>query len=187
MSPADKSPDSLMCVLLSHVGFDITEKSMPPSVRLTINPRPINSPIWSRHIYYILWIERVLSLVREIWILILIVEILSIKNCVKKQRKSHRIVYCAYSPNTLRPRKNEQHFADDIFKRTFFNENVWISIKISQKFVPKGPNNNIPALVQIMAWRPSGNKPLSEPMMVSLLTHICITRPQWVKSSSPPL
>ena len=33
------------------------------------------------------------------------------------------------------------------------NENVWIPIKISQKFVPKGPINTIPALVQIMAWR----------------------------------
>ena len=38
----------------------------------------------------------------------------------------------------------------------------------------------IPALVQIMAWRRSGDKPLSEPMMISLLTHICVTRPQWV-------
>ena len=82
--------------------------------------------------------------------------------------------------NVLRPRRNEQHFADDIFKRIFFNENVWILIKISLKFVPKGPINNIPALVQIMAWRRSGDKPLSETMMVSLPTHICITRPQWV-------
>ena len=32
-----------------------------------------------------------------------------------------------------------------------------------------------------MAWRRSGDKPLSEPMIVSLLTHVCITRPQWVK------
>ena len=31
-----------------------------------------------------------------------------------------------------------------------------------------------------MAWRRSGDKPLSEPMMVSSLTHICVTRPQWV-------
>ena len=84
--------------------------------------------------------------------------------------------------NTLRPRWNEPHFADDIFKRIFFNENVWISIKISLKFVPKGPINNIPALVQIMAWRRSGDKPLSEPMMISLPTHICVTRPQWVKA-----
>ena len=43
------------------------------------------------------------------------------------------------------------------------------------KFVPRGPINNIPALVQIMAWRQPGDKPLSEPMLVSLLTHICIT------------
>ena len=86
-----------------------------------------------------------------------------------------------YDINTLRLRWNEQHFADDIFKRIFFNENVWISIKISLKFVPKGPINNIPALVQIMAWRCWGDKPLSEPMMVSLLMHICLTQPQWVK------
>ena len=32
-----------------------------------------------------------------------------------------------------------------------------------------------------MAWRLSGDKPLSEPMMVGLPTHICVTRPQWVK------
>ena len=63
-------------------------------------------------------------------------------------------------------------FSDDIFKSIFLNENVWILIKISLKFVPKGPINNIPSLVQIMAWRRSGDKPLSEPMMVSLLTYM---------------
>ena len=82
--------------------------------------------------------------------------------------------------NTLRPRQNGRRFADDMFKRIFLNENIRISIKISLKFVPKGPINNNPALVQIMAWRRSGDKPLSEPMMVSLLTHIWVTRPQWV-------
>ena len=51
-------------------------------------------------------------------------------------------------------------------------------IKISLKSVPKGPIDNMPLLDQIMAWRGSGDKPLSEPMMVSLLTHICDTRPQ---------
>ena len=85
--------------------------------------------------------------------------------------------------NTLRPRQNGRRFAADTFKRIFLNENFRISIKISLKFVPKGPINNIPALVQIMAWRRSGGKPLSEPMMVSLLTHICVTRPQWVNAS----
>ena len=80
--------------------------------------------------------------------------------------------------NTLRPRQNGRHFADDTFKRIFLNENVGISIKISLKFVPKGPINNIPALVQIMGWRRPGDKPLTEPMVVILLTHICVTRPQ---------
>ena len=84
--------------------------------------------------------------------------------------------------NTLRPRQNGDHFPNDIFKCIFLNENVWVSLKISLKFVPKGPINNISALVQIMAWRRPGDKPLSEPMMVSLPTHICVTQPQWVKS-----
>ena len=87
--------------------------------------------------------------------------------------------------NTLRLRHNGRHFADDIFKCIFLNENVWIPIKISLKFVPEGPINYIPALVQIMAWRPTGDKPLSETMMVRLLTHICVTRPQWVNGCSP--
>ena len=80
--------------------------------------------------------------------------------------------------STLRPRQNGRLFADDTFKRIFLNENIGISIKISLKFVPKGLINNIPALVLIMAWRRPGDKPLSEPMMVRSLTHICITRPQ---------
>ena len=37
--------------------------------------------------------------------------------------------------------------ADDTSKRIFLNENVRITIKISLKFVPKGPINDIPALV----------------------------------------
>ena len=53
-------------------------------------------------------------------------------------------------------------------------------IRITLKFVPKGPIDNNPALVQIMAWRRPGDKPLSEPKMVRLLTHICVTWPQWV-------
>ena len=90
--------------------------------------------------------------------------------------------------NTLRPGQNGRHFPDDIFMWIFLNENVWISNNVSLKFVPKDPMNNIPSLVQIMAWRQPGNKPLSELMMVTLLTPIYVTQPQWVKlffSSSP--
>ena len=79
------------------------------------------------------------------------------------------------------PRQNGRHFADDIFKCIFLNEDMWISINVSLKFAPNGQINNIPALVQIMAWRRPGAKPLSEPMMVRLPTYICVTRPQWVK------
>ena len=62
--------------------------------------------------------------------------------------------------NTLRPRQNGRHFADDTFKYIFLNGNVIISAKISLKFVLKGPINNIPALV------------------VRSTTHICVTQPQ---------
>ena len=68
--------------------------------------------------------------------------------------------------NTLRPRQNCRHFAGDIFKFILLNENVWISFKISLKFVPTGLINNIPALVQIMAWRRPGDTPLSAPGVI---------------------
>ena len=87
--------------------------------------------------------------------------------------------------NTLRQRQNGRCFPDNIFKCIFVNQNVLITIKVSLKFVRKGPINNIPALVQIMTWRRPGNKPLSEPMMVSSIMHICITWPQGVNSSPP--
>ena len=77
--------------------------------------------------------------------------------------------------DTFRTRENGRHLADAIFKCIFLNENVWMPNKISLKFVPQGPINNIQALV--------GAKPLSGPMMVRLPTHICITRPQWVNTS----
>ena len=98
--------------------------------------------------------------------------------CVHRSRHVCKLAFLCF--NTLRPRQNGRLFADDIFKCIFLNENVRISMKISLNFVPKGRNNNIPALVQIMAWRRPGDKPLSDAMMISLLTHICVTRPQWV-------
>ena len=64
--------------------------------------------------------------------------------------------------------KIDRHLADDILKCIFLNENVWFSIKISLKFLPKRPIDNIPALVQIMAWYRPRDKPLSERMIVRL-------------------
>ena len=86
--------------------------------------------------------------------------------------------------NTLGPIQNGRHFPDDLFKWIFLNQNVWISIKISLRYVPKGPINDITALVQIMAWCRSGNKPLSEPIIVRLLKHTCATRHQWLNGWS---
>ena len=74
------------------------------------------------------------------------------------QGKTLVVIFChmlyvpAMSTNSLRPRQNGWHFADNIFK----------CISFSLRFVPKGPINNIPALVQIMAWRRPDDKPLSE-------------------------
>ena len=95
--------------------------------------------------------------------------------------KSGMIFIRSLPINTLRPRQNGRQFPDDIFKCIFLDKNIWNLIKILLKFVPKVPVNNIPALVQIMAWHRQGDKPLSEPLLVSLLMHTCVTRPQWVK------
>ena len=54
---------------------------------------------------------------------------------------------------------------DDIVKCIFLNESDKIPIWISLKFVPRSPIDNKPALVQVVAWRRTGEKPLSEPMM----------------------
>ena len=103
------------------------------------------------------------------------------------RQQTHNVLILSFACiNSLRPRPNRRHFAYDIFKCIFENENEWITPRMSLKFVPKVRINNIPALVQIMAWRRPGDKPLSEPMMVSLPTHICVTRPQWVKIGFTP-
>ena len=87
--------------------------------------------------------------------------------------------------NTLRPRQHGRHFPDDTVTYIFLNENVIISLNFSLKIVLKVRINNIQALVQIMAGRQPGDKPLSEPMVVYSLTHICVTRPQWVNKLRP--
>ena len=93
--------------------------------------------------------------------------------------------------NTLRPRQNGRHFADDTFNRIFVNENARIAIEFSLKFVPKGPMNNILALVQTMAWRRPGDKSLSEPMVTqfndAIQTWILLFKDHpWICLVSPP-
>ena len=79
--------------------------------------------------------------------------------------------------NTLRPRKwppfSRRHFKMDFLE--------WKCTNFDYYFAEvRGPINNIPKLVQLMAWRRPGDKALSEPMMARLPTHIRVTRPQWV-------
>ena len=85
-----------------------------------------------------------------------------------------RSFHCLSSPtarqsstliNPFTPRQNGRHFADDIFKCMLMNEKFCILIQISLKFVPKRPIDNKSALVQVMAWRRTGDKPLPEPML----------------------
>ena len=69
-----------------------------------------------------------------------------------KRNKSPCILF-----NILTPRQNGHRFADDIYKCIFLNANLWISIKLSLKFVPIiGSDNGLAPT----------RRPLSVPMMV---------------------
>ena len=62
------------------------------------------------------------------------------------------------------------NLSDDIFNGILLNENVWISNKISVKFILKGPMDNAPAaLVHVIVWRRIGNTPLPEPMLTQFI------------------
>ena len=73
--------------------------------------------------------------------------------------------YIFFQLNSSPTGQNGRHFADDVFKCIFVNKMFCILNRLLLKFVPKGLINNIPALVQIMAWRRPGGKPLSEPKL----------------------
>ena len=46
------------------------------------------------------------------------------------------------------------------------NENVWIMINISLKFISNGPVNEKAALIDVITWHWTGDKPLPKPMMI---------------------
>ena len=81
--------------------------------------------------------------------------------------------------NSSHSGQNGRQLTDDTLKCILLNENVCILINVSLKFVPNGIINNISVLVQIMV------KQLAEIMMIISLTHICVTRLQWVKNAMP--
>ena len=87
--------------------------------------------------------------------------LLHVKHLLTQWRPSlsYLIWYMGPAFERVRPRRKRHHFADNISKCIFLNENVLIFIEISLKFIPKSPINHIPALVQIMAWRQPVDKP----------------------------
>ena len=67
-------------------------------------------------------------------------------------------------------------WADDIFKCNFVNENVTVLIKIPLNFVPRAPIDNKLSLVQVMAWRRTGDKLLHEPMHLASTSYVSSER-----------
>ena len=72
------------------------------------------------------------------------------------------------------PGRNNHHFADNIFNCIFINDKFCFAITISLKFVPDGPIDNKSALLQVMAWHWTGDKPLPEPVLTQFTdTFMC--------------
>ena len=71
---------------------------------------------------------------------------------------NHNFCLCGYEPeiNTLWSRQNDRHFTDE----SLFLELEQLWFWISLKYGPIGPIINIPALVQMVAWRRTCDKPL---------------------------
>ena len=67
--------------------------------------------------------------------------------------------------NSSSPGQNRHHFIEGMLKCIFLNKNIWISNKIWLECIPWGLIHSVSALVQMMAWRHPGEKPLSEPML----------------------
>ena len=67
--------------------------------------------------------------------------------------------------------------ADDNSKCIFLNENYRIPIRISMKYVPRSSIKDKPALVKVMSWCQTGDKPLPEPMLTQFTdAYICGAR-----------
>ena len=72
--------------------------------------------------------------------------------------------------------------ADDNLKCIFLNENDRIPIRISLKCIPMSPIDNKSALVQVMAWRRTGAKPLSGPMLTQFADAYMRHKGRWVNA-----
>ena len=142
--------------LFRHPSWWSLKKLNDPSTRLKVtttldNPHPLTHNAFSLHI------SDQVTILHMLW------------HVSSELPPTFRLLNARTSPTMTEfiPRHlaHWSRIADNIFKCIFLNENVRILLEISLKFVPRVPINNIPALVQIMAWRRPGDKPLSESMM----------------------
>ena len=186
----------------------VTECLMWQNVPNCVNSFRLNDPIWRYSAWYGWWLVAGSSPSHHAVTRIIIVYLIfrntfqwpvtyDSKTNIVIQEKKLKISYAKCRPlcqgpisrlrwimvylpsvNTLRPKQNGRHFPHDIFKCILLNEIKLISIKICPKFVPKGLINNILALIHTVDWYRQGDKPLSEPVMISFRTHICVTRPR---------
>ena len=69
--------------------------------------------------------------------------------------------------------RDSSHFTDSILKYIFLNENVWIAIEISLKFVATVSITKTPALVQIMAWCRPGDNELNNGLTLLDWNYMC--------------
>ena len=67
-------------------------------------------------------------------------------------QKIMHLVSVQYTSAYIPPGQNDRHFTNDTFKGTLMNKKIFTSIRISLKFVRKGPMDNAAALVEVMAW-----------------------------------
>ena len=127
-----------------------------------------------------LWVKKYLFSAK-IWVIFLWQKLypkwIESKQC-RLQKRSLTVPYGALDLGNHQHHKPLTHLpldkmaaisADGIFKCIFLNENVRIFIQISLKFVPKGSIDNKPALVQVLVWRWTGDKPLPEPMLTQYI------------------
>ena len=98
--------------------------------------------------------------------------------------ESNAVVVHYLSVNSSLPEQNGRRFADEIFKYTFLNKKCGIFIRVSSKFVAKGPIDNTSVLVRVMALHRTGDKSLPEPMLTISPSHICGIMEKWVKTGS---
>ena len=80
-----------------------------------------------------------------------------------------RYITHGYRVNSSPPRQDDRHFADGISKCIFMNERFCMLNQISLIFVPKGPVDNTPALVPVMAWHRTGDRPLPDSIMTRFI------------------